>query len=273
MQGALPLKQAWFAALLSVLWIGPPCLAAAVEPPAKIRKAGAVVYCTELAFPPWEMIDPATQKPAGFDIDLGAAVAREMGVGSEHKNIAFDGLIPALEAHQCDAIISGLYDKPERRKIVDFALYAVTGTSVIVKAGSDLKVAGLADLAGKKVAVGVGTAGETEMTAANQNLAGKGKAIDIVAMQSSSGAFQPLSAGLVQAYVGSTDQAAYYNKLRPGLVKLAGPPLFQLKTGIATLRDDKELHAAFEDALRKVRADGEYDKILEKWGFADLALK
>ena len=43
-----------------------------VKAPDSIAKAGKIVFCTELANPPWEMIDPVTQQPAGFDIDLAA---------------------------------------------------------------------------------------------------------------------------------------------------------------------------------------------------------
>jgi polar amino acid transport system substrate-binding protein len=71
---------------------------AEVKAPERIVKAGKIVFCTELANPPWEMIDPATQQPADFDIDLAASVSKAMGVTNEHKNIAFDGLIPALQA-------------------------------------------------------------------------------------------------------------------------------------------------------------------------------
>src|SRR4051794_5352502 len=87
---------------------------AEINVPTRIKDAGKIVFCTELAFPPWEMLDAQTQEPTGFDIDFATAVAKQMGVKSEHKNIAFDGLIPGLQAGQCDAIISGLYDKPAR---------------------------------------------------------------------------------------------------------------------------------------------------------------
>ena len=43
-----------------------------VKAPERIVQAGKIIFCTELANPPWEMIDPATQQPAGFDIDLAA---------------------------------------------------------------------------------------------------------------------------------------------------------------------------------------------------------
>src|SRR5262249_17871680 len=61
---------------------------AEINVPARIKEAGKIVFCTELAFPPWEMLDAQTQQPTGFDIDFATAVAKQMGVKSEHKNIA-----------------------------------------------------------------------------------------------------------------------------------------------------------------------------------------
>jgi len=240
--------------------------------PERIAKAGTMVFCTDVGFPPWELVDPATQEPVGFDIDIAAALAKVLGVKSEHKNISFDGLIPALQANQCNAIISGLYDKPERRAIVDFVHYAITGDSLIVKADSPLTISKLTDASGKKVALGIGTAGEGELNTANAELKAAGTPeIVVVPMQTSSEAFQQLSAGLVDAYLGSTDQAAYYNRQKPNMVKLAGPPLFKLDVGVATLHKDKDLHDAFEAALKQIKDDGRYDAILKKWGFEELA--
>lgn len=260
--------------VLAILGTTTATLSADIAVPDRIKSAGKIVYCTELSFPPWDMVDPNTQQPAGFDVDIGAAVARAMGVASEHKNINFDGLIPALQAKQCDAIISGLYDKPERREVVDFAHYAATGTSIILKADSSLSVAKLEDLSSKKVAVGIGTAGEGTLAEANTALKAAGKPeIVVVALQTSGDAFQQLAAGLVDAYLGSTDQAGYYNKQQPNSVKLAGDPLVSFPTGIATLHSDKDLHGAFEAALKEIRANGEYDKVLATWGFEALAVR
>src|SRR5262245_34766786 len=93
---------------------------AATTPPKAIADKGTIPYCMDVSIPPVESYDPQTNKPVGFDVDLGAALASEMGVKSDFKNITFDGLIPAIQAGQCDAIISGLFDKPKRREVLDF---------------------------------------------------------------------------------------------------------------------------------------------------------
>ena len=248
--------------------------AADVSLPENIQAAKMITFCTDVGFPPWEMLSRETQKPEGFDIDIAAAVAMALGVESTHKNISFDGLIPALQAGQCDAIISGFFDKPERRKVVDFANYAITGTALIVKTDSTMSLQTLKDLSGHNIAVGIGTAGEGLLQEANDALKAEGKPeITTVSLPTSADAFQQLSANLVEGYLGSSDQAAYYNKQNPGSVKLAGPALNQFPTGIATLPSNKALHEAFSAAIEKIKADGDYERILKTWSFEDLALK
>jgi polar amino acid transport system substrate-binding protein len=241
--------------------------------PEKIASAGKVVFCTELAYAPWEMINPDTQQPEGFDIDIAAALTKAMGVKSEHKNIAFDGLIPALQAGQCDAIISGLADKPERREVVDFVNYAISGNALITRADDPASFKALEDLSGLKVSVAVGSALEGELKKANETLKSAGKPeINILSLQSGTDAFQQLTAGLADVYLGSTDQAGYFNKQKPGLLKLASPQLFSLTIGLATLKKDKDLHDAFEAALKEIRDSGEYSAVLAKWGFEAMGI-
>lgn len=247
---------------------------AGVAAPEPIAKAGKIVFCTELAYAPWEMINPDTQQPEGFDVDIAAALAKAMGVTSEHKNIAFDGLIPALQAGQCDAIISGLADKPERREVVDFVDYAVSGNALITRADDPRTFNTLEDLSGLKVSVAVGSALEAELKKANETLKGAGKPeINILALQSGTDAFQQLTAGLADVYLGSTDQAGYFNKQKPGLLKLASPQLFSLTIGVATLKKDSALHDAFDAALKEMKTSGEYKKVLDTWGFEAMGIE
>ncbi len=242
--------------------------------PERIKTAGKLVFCTELAFPPWEYINETTLEPEGFDIDIALALTKEMGVTSDHKNIAFDGLIPALQAGQCDAIISGLYDKPARREVVDFVNYAYSGNALIVKGDSTLSFKDLSELSGLKVSVASGSTLEENLVAENAILIAAGKtAINVVALTSGTDAFQQLTAGLVDVYYGSTDQAGYFNTKKPGMVKLASKQIGALPNGVATLHKDKDLHEAIATAFAAMQANGAYDAVLEKWSFQDMNIK
>ena len=247
---------------------------AGVNAPSNIKSKGSILFCTELAYPPWEMINPETNEPDGFDVEIAAAIAKGMGVISEHKDIAFDGLIPALQAGQCDAIISGLANRPARREVVDFVDYAIAGNSLLTKAGSSAQYNSLEDLSGLKVSVAVGSYLEDELKAANEKIAAAGKKeMTIVALTSGTDAFQQLVAGLADVYLGSTDQAGYFNKQKPGLVRIASPQLLTLTVGIATLHKDKNLHNAIKSSLKNMIGSGEYQKILDNWGFEAMTIE
>jgi polar amino acid transport system substrate-binding protein len=92
---------------------------AQIAPPAGIAKAGKIVYCSDLTYPPEESLQGS--KPVGSDVDIGTALAKLMGVKADFKNTGFTGIIAALVGKRCDAIISAMTDTAARRKSVDFA--------------------------------------------------------------------------------------------------------------------------------------------------------
>jgi len=259
--------------LLVFLLLPASILNAAVEAPESIKSKGNILFCTELAYPPWEMIDPSTNEPDGFDVDMASALSNGMGVESKHIDIAFDGLIPALQAGQCDAIISGLANRESRREVVDFVDYAVAGNTLITRGNSLLSFNTLEDLSGKKVAVASGSFLEEELVNVNNSLSSSGKdKMQIVALQKGTDAFQQLLAGLADVYFGSTDQAGYYNMQNPGLVRIASPRLLTLNIGVATLHKDKDLHNAIKASFNEMIESGKYQEILDKWGFGQLTV-
>ncbi len=187
---------------------------------------------------------------------------------AEYKNIGFDALIPSLQAGQCDAILSGLFDKPERRQVVNLLDYASVGNSVIVKSNSTLKIDALIDLSGKPVAVEAGTTLEHELQDASNQLVKAGKpAIKIAALPKASDAFQELGTGLVDAYYGTTAQAAYFNKQNPSSVKLSGRQTSTFNIGIGTTKADAGLQSAFDGAFKKIVSNGQYRQLLQRWDF------
>src|SRR5262249_42279936 len=86
-------------------------------------------------------------------IDIGTEIARRMGVKAEFKNTAFSAIIPALQAKQCDAILSQLFDKPKRREVVDFVDYMYSSQSFLVPKGNPKNIKSLDDLSVLKAAV------------------------------------------------------------------------------------------------------------------------
>lgn len=115
----------------------------------------------ELQFPPFETTTE-DGTPTGFSVDFAAEMARALGRNVEIKNIAWTGLIPAVQAGNVDIVISSMSVTEEREKTVDFTV--PYGTWYIVSLlNKDTDVATFAELDDAKytVAVKIGTTAET----------------------------------------------------------------------------------------------------------------
>jgi polar amino acid transport system substrate-binding protein len=237
-------------------------------PSGALLKDGEISFCSDMTAPPLEFLD-AEQKPVGAEIELGEALARSMGLQARWANTAFNGIIPALQAKQCDAILSQLYIKPEREKVVDFVPYLNSSNTVVVKDGSS--ISGIDALCGKKAAAQTGTTAADYFEESSAKCSG-GR-IDIRLFGKDSEALQQLKLGLVDAYGTTLETAAYVMKQQPGQFAMAGEPFGAITCGIATRKDARALHDAITEALAAVRADGTYDKILAAWNLTGDALK
>src|SRR5438093_5010465 len=89
-------------ALAALALAAPSVAAAGITAPPSIAKAGKIVFCADLGYPPMESLSGSN--PVGADIDIGTSIGKSMGVRAEFKNIGFDGIIAALLAKKCDAV-------------------------------------------------------------------------------------------------------------------------------------------------------------------------
>jgi polar amino acid transport system substrate-binding protein len=234
-------------------------------PAGALVKGGQITYCSDISAPPLTFYD-AAQKPVGVEVELGDALAAELGVRANWANTSFNGIIPALQAKQCDAIISQLYIKPERQKVVDFVPYMYASNTFVVAEKNAKAIKGAGDLCGKKAAGQTGTTIVQYLTDQSGKCTAAGKAeIDIRQFTKDSDALQQLRLGLVDAYGTTLETAAYVLKQQPDTFSLAGEPFNRIKVGAATRKDDTTLHDALTQALAAVRKSGAYDTILKKW--------
>jgi polar amino acid transport system substrate-binding protein len=116
------------------------------------RQAATFKYCTDPTFPPMEYAT-TSGKIVGFDVDMAAALAQTWGDAASALKTAFPGLIPALNSKKCDAVISGIFVTPDRRKQAGVVPYMHTHRVLIVKAGNPKKIHGPNQLKGLAVAV------------------------------------------------------------------------------------------------------------------------
>lgn len=85
---------------------------------------------TNAAFPPFEYVEGSDV--VGFDASLGAIVANNYGKKLKIVDMAFDGLIAALQSNAIDFIAAGMTATDERRQNVDFSEPYYTSNQVII---------------------------------------------------------------------------------------------------------------------------------------------
>lgn len=127
---------------------------------AEIKKKGKLVLGTCADYPPMEWIkyDGAKEEYVGVDIEIAKAIAKELGVELEVKNMAFEGLINSLNAGDLDIVLAGMVATPEREKAVDFSKPYYSGAQVLlVRKGDEGTYKSIADLKGKKIGTQLGT--------------------------------------------------------------------------------------------------------------------
>jgi polar amino acid transport system substrate-binding protein len=163
------------AILLATGCLAASAAAADIKTPANIASAGKIVFCSDISGPPMEYFD-ANSQPAGVDIELGTEIAKRLGVKAEWANTPFSGIVPALQAKNCDAILSQLFDKPKRREVVDFVDYMNSSQSLLVAKGNPKNIKSLDDLSGLKVAVENGTTIQSLIEDQNKKFAEAGRA-------------------------------------------------------------------------------------------------
>ena len=122
---------------------------------AKVKEKGEIKMAMSGQYPPFNFVNDKNQL-TGFDVEIGQAVAKRMGIKAVPLSTAWDGIIAGLLANKYELICGSMAITPERLKSIDFSdPYYRSGAQLFVKKDSAVK--SVADLKGKKVGVTLGT--------------------------------------------------------------------------------------------------------------------
>ncbi|WP_328768701.1 ABC transporter substrate-binding protein [Streptomyces sp. NBC_00286] len=253
--------------------------------PKEIRDAGVVKVGSDIAYAPVEFKDDSG-KTVGIDPDIAAAMGKQLGVKFEFENGTFDTLITGLRSDRYDIAMSAMTDTKDRqegvdsetgKKVgegVDFVDYFTAGVSIYTKKGDDQGIKTWSDLCGKKIVLQRGTVSEDLAKAEAKKCTG-GKTITIEAFDNDQQAQTRLRGGGADAGSSDFPVAAYAVKTSGGGkdFELVGEQVEAAPYGIAVAKDNTELRDALKAALDAIIENGEYDKIIKKWGVEDGAVK
>lgn len=216
-----------------------------------------LVVATDTAFVPFEF--KQGDKYVGFDVDLWAAIAKELKLDYELKPMDFSGIIPALQTKNVDLALAGITITDERKKAIDFSDgYYKSGLLVMVKANNN-DVKSVKDLDGKVVAVKSGT-GSVDYAKANI------KTKDLRQFPNIDNAYMELGTNRADAVLHDTPNILYFIKTAGnGQFKAVGDSREAQQYGIAFPKGSDELRDKVNGALKTLRENGTYNEIYKKW--------
>ncbi|MFG2119630.1 ABC transporter substrate-binding protein [Streptomyces sp. NPDC048710] len=253
--------------------------------PKEIRDKGEIKVGSDIAYAPVEFKD-SSGNVVGLDPDLAAAMGKQLGVKLTFENGTFDALLTGLRSGRYDIAMSAMTDNKNRqegvdpdtgKKVgegVDFVDYLTAGVSIYTRKGDTKGITSWTDLCGKKIAVERGTVSE-DLAKQEAKKCPSGKKLTIEAFDDDQQSQTRLRSGGVDAASSDFPVAAYAVKTSGGGkdFQIVGDQVEAAPYGIAVAKSDTQLRDALQAALNAVIKSGDYEKILEKWGAQDGAVK
>lgn len=218
-----------------------------------------LVVAMELAYPPFETKD-AEGNPSGISVDFAKAFGEYIGREVTIENIAWDGLIPALQTGKADMVISSMTITDERKETVDFSEpYANALLALLTNKASGITSIEDMNARGRKIAVKNGSTGYFY---AQKNLPNA----EIIALPDESACVTEVSQGKADGFI--YDQLTVYRNWQANLETTDAVFIpFQEadKWGIAVKKGNTELLRQLNDFIDKFTSEGGFDELSDKY--------
>jgi glutamate transport system substrate-binding protein len=223
---------------------------------ARLQQKGEITIGVKYDVPPFGFKNPRTGQVEGFDVDLGKAVSRALGVRPKFIEAISDNRVPFLQKGTADLILSTMTITRERNKEIDFSEpYYVAHGRILVP--SDSTIQSVADLDGKRVCTALGS------TYAD-TLKQKAPKAQLRLVDSYSECLELIQNGAVDAV--STDDVILTGMIaQDKRLKLVGPQLTTEPYGAGIKKGDARFQAFVNEVISKYKSDGSWERSYEKW--------
>ena len=125
------------------------------------KNKNEIIMVTEAGFAPYEYYENG--EIVGVDVAIAKEIAKELGKKLVVKNVDFDSIVSELKSGKADFAAASMSITEERKKQVDFTIEYVTSNQVVV-VKKDSSLNDLTQLDGKRIAVQLGTVGDSYVT-------------------------------------------------------------------------------------------------------------
>jgi polar amino acid transport system substrate-binding protein len=243
-----------------------------IAPPNDLISPGTLTVGSDTSNPPQEFLDPTTQQPMGFDIDLITAIAHKMGLQVKIVPTAFSSLLDGLNSGLFDVVISAVNITPDRQVQSEFVPYFKGGESLLVQASNPKRFKQLSDICGLSVGVQDGSREQVELNDANTVCqAARKPGITVTKAATEVDVIKLLLNGTVEATYQDTAAVDYYMPQYPGKFAVAGE-IPAPNEGIMIRKGDTAIFDAVNAAFASLKHDGTYHKLLGNWHLTNEAL-
>jgi ABC-type amino acid transport substrate-binding protein len=181
----------------------------------KLIKPGTLIVGMNLQYKPQMYLDSKGQ-PAGYDVVLLKALAKDLKLKLKIENLDFNGLIPGLVAKKFDMVSVGLSATPERKKAVSFSRAYVPYAQILAIRSGDTTPATIAawNDSSKTITSLQGSTAEQLVQKTFPNATSR-------SFPDQNAAFLEVATGRADAIVVENYLLAQFNKSNPGKLKQA----------------------------------------------------
>jgi cystine transport system substrate-binding protein len=227
-----------------------------------VKAAGALKIGTEGTYAPFTYHD-TDGKLVGFDVEIGEAIAKKLGVKAEFLEGKWDGLIAGLDANRYDAVINQVGITEARKQKYDFSEPYIASKAVLIVRADDDSIKGFADLKGKKSA---------QSLTSNFGKLAEGAGAELVGTDGFDQSIQLVLTGRADATINDSLSFLDFKKHKPDAnVKIAAEQADADYSGVIIRKGEPELLEAINKALADIKADGTYQTISDKYFGQDVS--
>lgn len=208
-------------------------------------------------FPPYGFVG-VDLAPKGLDIDMANLIGAKLGVKVELVPVTSANRVPYLQTKKVDLVISTLGKNAEREKVIAFtSAYSPFFQGVF--AAKSVAVKGVADLAGKTVAVTRGAIEDLELTKIAPPTA------DIKRFEDNNATVSAFVSGQVQVLATGASVAGNMMQRNPQLNTEYKFVLKDSPNFIGVAQGEDKLRLKVNEIIAAAKVSGDIDKMAQKW--------
>ncbi|WP_300458080.1 transporter substrate-binding domain-containing protein [Desulfobacula sp.] len=263
---------------IAIMVFGISGLAFATSPrdllPEKIKKAGVIRVATPLDYAPYGWLDAGTIEARGFEVEVGQAIGKILGVEWNISDIKWEGLITGIGSGRHEVGAAGISDRIKRQNNGNFVDFSTSSNAVVVETKNAEKFNGIDDLCGQTIGTCIGTSTVNVGHDLSDKCVARGKKpIQVKEYPTVPATDLAMKSGRVPAIIVSTEQSgwAISSGLQPW--KMVASGYMSEPIGFLVTKTVPGLDKAILAAVNELYASGRLKQIADKYGLGQSITK